>query len=262
MKILKKEEWIENNIISASKKRFVGDVEYHGHDFFELEFIVDGKGSYEIDGREYKIQKNSVFLMNPSNVHRINDADAMLINVMFAHEYKDSTLDIYNLLKQSPAFSFDDDVSGFIYELLSELVTVNDDDPDYAMLLLQCVLHKLGKQFPDKKEGNRSYVRQAVLFLQENFYKGVTLEDTSKHLRISPAYLSDLFHRQMGVTFKSYLDEIKFSYSKKLLMYTSLSVKEVCFRSGFSDYANFTRRFKKRYGITPAGCRKEYMLKG
>lgn len=255
MKILKKEEWIENNIISASKKRFVGDAEYHGHDFFELEFIIDGKGSYEIDGREYKIQKNSVFLMNPSNVHRVINADAVLINVMFAHEYKDSALDIYNLLKQSPAFSFDNSVSGFIYELLSELVHVNDDDPDYAMLLLQCVLNKLRRQFPDKNEPNTSYVRQAVLFVQESFYKGVTLEETAKHLRISPAYLSDLFHKQMGVTFKAYLDEIKFSYSKKLLMYTSLSVKEVCFRSGFSDYANFTRRFKLRYGITPSECK-------
>ncbi len=257
MRILKKEEWIENNIISASKKRFVGNVDYHGHDFFELEFIIDGKGSYEIDGREYEIEKNSVFLMNPSNVHRVINADATLINVMFAHEYKDSTLDIYNLLKQSPAFSFDDSVSSFIFELLSELICANDNDPDYAMLLLQCVLHKLGKQFPDKKEPNASYTRQAVLFVQENFYKGVTLEETARHLRISPAYLSDLFHKQMGVTFKAYLDEIKFSYSKKLLMYTSLSVKEVCFRSGFSDYANFTRRFKLRYGMTPSGCRRK-----
>ncbi len=254
MKILKKEEWIGNNIISASKKRFVGSVDYHGHDFFELEFIIDGKGSYEIDGIEYKIQKNSVFLMNPSSVHRVKNADALLINVMFAHEYKDGTLDVYDLLKEPPAFSFDDDVSGFIYELLSELVYINDD-PDYAMLLLRCVLHKLGKQFPDKKETNTSYVRQAVLFVQENFYKGVTLEETARHLRISPAYLSDLFHKQMSVTFKAYLDEIKFSYSKKLLMYTSLSVKEVCFRSGFSDYANFTRRFKLRYGMTPSECK-------
>lgn len=256
MRILKKEEWIKNSIISASKKRFVGDVDYHGHDFFELEFIVDGNGSYEIDGREYKIQKNSVFLMNPSNVHRVKNADAVLINVMFAHEYKDSSLDIYDLLKESPAFSFDDGVSDFIFGLLSELVSVKDDDPDYAMLLLQCVLNKLSRQFPDKKESSTSYVRQAVLFLQENFYKGVTLEDTAANLRISQAYLSDLFHREMSVTFKSYLDEIKFSYSKKLLMYTSLSVKEVCFRSGFFDYANFTRRFKARYGLTPSECRE------
>ena len=36
----------------------------------------------------------------------------------------------------------------------------------------------------------------------------------------------------------------------------TLSVKEIQFDSGFYDYANFVRRFKQRYNITPTDYRK------
>ena len=61
--------------------------------------------------------------------------------------------------------------------------------------------------------------------------------------------------------FKEALDELRFSYAQKLLVFTELSVKEIQFRSGFYDYANFARRFRQKYGITPTQYRKAHTFR-
>lgn len=256
MKIFKKDDYIKNNIISSSLKKITGDTAAHGHNFFELEFIVDGTGTYEIDGIKYEIKKNSLFLMTPANVHAIQNADATLINIMFLYEYHQEKLDIPVFLNNSPHFMFNNSDGVFLSSLLFELVDVNENNPAYAMMLVNCILKKLSICFNPPQNISTSYVQKSVLYMLENFQKGVTLRDTAKHLGLSSAYFSDLFQKQTGINFKDYLDDIRFSYAKKLLTLTKLSIKEIQFNSGFSDYANFARRFKQKYNMTPTDYRK------
>lgn len=54
------ESYINN--IGASKKRINGDYSIHWHDFYEIEFILDGSGTYIIDGIDYPIKKGMLFL--------------------------------------------------------------------------------------------------------------------------------------------------------------------------------------------------------
>jgi transcriptional regulator GlxA family with amidase domain len=56
------------------------------------------------------------------------------------------------------------------------------------------------------------------------------------------------------------LDDLRFSYAQKLLTLTALSIKEVQYRSGFLDYANFARRFKEKQGLSPTEYRKKHRV--
>ena len=258
MRIFKNKDFIKNDIISASQKRITKDCKHHGHEFFEIEFIIEGTGVYEIDGREYPIASNTLFFMTPTNIHAIRSPNATIVNVMFTYDPKNDMVDIGTLLlSQPPCFNLDDETNDFLGVIFSEIVRVNEKEAEYAMTLLRCALYRLaGGQ--GKENGltlTSSYVRKAILFIHENFASDIGLELTAKHVGLTPSYFSDLFHKELGVTFKSYLDEIRFSYVRKLLKYTTLSIKEIYFRSGFFDYTNFERRFRKRYGMTPTAYR-------
>lgn len=50
-----KSRFIENGYLSATKKQENTFIETHFHDFYELEFIVSGNGTYTVDGTEYEI---------------------------------------------------------------------------------------------------------------------------------------------------------------------------------------------------------------
>ena len=53
-----KTKFIENGYLKASKKPENNFVDTHFHDFFELEYIISGSGTYTVDGKE-KWEKSS-----------------------------------------------------------------------------------------------------------------------------------------------------------------------------------------------------------
>lgn len=259
LRIFKNKDYIKNDIISASQKTVTKDCKHHGHEFFEIEYIIEGSGVYEIDGREYRIAPNTLFFTTPTNIHAIRSPNATIINVMFIYDLENDIVDVSTLLlNQPPCFHLDDKTNDFFKVLFFEIVRVNETDAEYAMTLLKCVLYRLagGNAKENVLTQASSYVRRAILFIHENFASDIGLEVIAKYIGLTPSYFSDLFHKELGITFKSYLDEIRFSYVRKLLKYTDLSIKEIHFQSGFLDYTNFERRFRKRYGITPTAYRE------
>ena len=261
LRIISKRESIPNEFIAASRKRFSKSVDAHGHDFFEIELIINGSGSYVIDGKHYDIKPHTLFLMNPSQIHMVN-ADMELINVMFQCEY-DGDFFAFPLTSgnHAPVFHLNESDYSFLLALLSELVQVHKTDCRYAMLLLRCALRKLTSCISENAIENHSpYIQQTILYVLKNFRTGITLESAADHLGLSKAYLSDCFSKQVGVNFKTYLDDIRFSYAKNILAFTRIPIGEVYERSGFHDYANFTRRFKQKYGCSPGEYRKNHTI--
>lgn len=259
MELLEKNDQIENGIISASRKHIKGDFSEHGHEFFEIEYIISGSGTYFIDGKSYPIRDKMLFFMSPSNFHAIENCNAEIINVMFSCNLCD-TNSLYCLFSPNKvtATSFSHNDIILIETLLKEITESNDIN--YTVQFLRCILYKLSKLITDDKNDStfhsNSHIQSAIIYILENFRTNITLNDVANYTKLAPAYLSTLFSKETGFNFKKYIDNIKFDYAIKLLKFTNMSITEVCSTSGFSDYTNFTRRFKIIYGCTPSEYRK------
>lgn len=245
---------IPNDLITASQKRFVGNASTHIHEFFEIEYIIDGKGICKIDGCEYKIKKGTLFLLTPTNTHEIISADAELINVMFRCEFGNDILHIPTFC--DPYFELNAGDQDFVRAVLTELCGVYENDITYAHMLLQCVIQKLSYYPTVTADTSLPYIQRTILYVTENFRYGISLNDAAAQVGLCPTYLSELFSDQMGMTFKNYLDNVRFSYAKNLLTFTDLPICDVCKYAGFGDYANFSRRFKALFDLTPTEYRK------
>ena len=260
MIVFKRNSSLPNNFITASEKHFVGNARTHVHEFFEIEYVIGGTGTCVVDGREYPLEEGSVFLLSPVNTHEIKKADAKLINVMFKCAYCNEINTALPLIysQSTTFFSLSKSEREFVRTLLSEIVSVCESNEKYARMLLQCVLEKLCCLCSERGERKEllPYIRKALIYITENFRCGITLESTAEHLGLSPTYFSELFSREIGASFKSYLDTLRFSHAKELLAFSSLPISEIHTLAGFDDYANFSRRFKKKYGITPSEYRQ------
>ena len=256
MRIYRNEEYIPNRVLSASEKDFSGEGEAHGHNFFELEYIISGEGEYTVDGVLHTAAPNTLFLMSPAAVHKIEHSNIHLINLMFATPYDEDVMPL--LLAGSRVFSLGEADALFLVPLLRELVAVQESAPDYAMLLLRCVLHRLSATLPSPScHPTYPPVGRAMLYVREHFAEDLSLSRVAEHLGLSYAYLSDLFVREAGVGFKEYLDGVRLTYAKNLITLTDLSVGEVCERAGFADYANFSRRFRTAFGMSAREMRQK-----
>ena len=252
MRILNKENHIPNHALVATRKHFSGDCSPHGHTFFEIEYIIDGHATYVIDGIEHNAQPGTFIFLSPANVHAVRDGKMELFNVMFTCDPDQATLP---LLEGAIIFRASERDGAFFTALLTELTAT--EDRHYALTLLQCILQKLALTVPRGAPSLPPYTHRAILYMMSDFRRGITLEETARHLGLSKAYFSDLFQKQTGKSFKAYLDDLRFSYAENLLMLTDLPVGQVVADAGFHDYANFARRFKARHGISPTAYRAQ-----
>ena len=76
-------------------------------------------------------------------------------------------------------------------------------------------------------------------------------------LGIDRRYLSRIFLRETGMTPKEYLVRIRLSRAADLLENSSCTVTETARSVGYDDVYNFSKIFKKKYGISPAYYRQQ-----
>ena len=193
--------------------------------------------------------------MSPADTHRVQTEGAEIYNVMFPCSFFDTDL-LYSLFAPGTAAVVDLSAEEQIImnALFSELP---EKEPQYARHFLRCILLKLSTRTEGQKSAPHSHVRAAIVYILERFRNGITLQDTATQLGLTEAYLSTLFLQETGKNFKKYVDDLRFDHAAKLLTSTELTVTEVCAASGVNDYANFSRRFRKRFGHTPSKHRNK-----
>lgn len=97
------------------------------------------------------------------------------------------------------------------------------------------------------------YMKNAV----ENSYRTFDMEAIVGQLQLSRDYLFRLYKRETGKNLMEYLLEIRIQKAKELLMQPGkYKVYEVSELVGYSDYAYFSKIFKKETGITPKKFQK------
>ena len=102
-----------------------------------------------------------------------------------------------------------------------------------------------------------SAVSHTIRYLQENHRQNVSLQAAADEVHLNPAYLSHIFSKETGITFSEYLLSCRINTAKELLSQTNDKIREVGVRSGFSDYRNFCKTFKRVNGVTPQTYRKQ-----
>lgn len=257
MKLATRKEHIPNDFIAASRKWLHSAVPPHIHEFFEIEFVISGKGVCCVDGRDYEFSEGSVFFLSPINTHEIKSSDAEIFNVMFRCDGgAESLFSPLLYASRCPLIQSTGDDLKLLYQLLSELVATYTNDIGYAKLLLTCISQKLERLTAEQEYVPIGYIQRALLYIIENFKDGIKLSEVADHVGLTPMYFSHLFKQETGVNFSVYLDNVRFSYAKNLLAFTNYPILEISSMSGFEDYTNFARRFKKAFALTPSDFRK------
>ena len=46
-------------------------IDYHWHDYFELELVVNGNGTHHFDGNTFKTKRGSLYIISPIDFHKL-----------------------------------------------------------------------------------------------------------------------------------------------------------------------------------------------
>ena len=96
-------------------------------------------------------------------------------------------------------------------------------------------------------------------YVAEHYREKISFAELAKTAHVSRPYLSQRFKEEVGVSFSDYLLSFRLNKAKELLeREKNISCKEVALRVGYSDYAQFTKMFKKFIGESPSDYQKKF----
>lgn len=102
-----------------------------------------------------------------------------------------------------------------------------------------------------EKKVQHHYINIVLKYIEENYFKSVSLEKAAEVVGLNPVYLSYLFKKIKKINFSEYLNEVRLKKAEELLTDSTLKIGEISERIGYRDARYFSSLFKKRTGMSP-----------
>ena len=252
------------------------DVDFHQHPFFEVFFFISGNVDYIIEGKIYRLRPGDILLTNNSDIHRPvikpgKPYERIVIwlgnsFISSLHEWGDDLTSCFRSAssKQYQLIRPSTEKMLQMRSLCSQILIARDKKEFgsrslmYANLIRFLVL--LNKAYFDNSEDIKADIKEnekinlVIAFINEHSGEDLSLEMLASHFYISKYYLDSQFKKYTGMPVYQFIMKKRLITARNLLR-SGVPVIDACMKSGFNDYSNFLKAFKREFNKTP----KEYI---
>lgn len=103
-----------------------------------------------------------------------------------------------------------------------------------------------------------SHILNTILnYMNENIEGDLHLYRIAENFHFNSSYISQLFRKELGISYSEFLTRIRVNAAEKLLLETDMPIKYICEKTGIYDYFYFNKLIKKYKGLTPNQIRKK-----
>lgn len=235
-------------------------------DRYALAYLVDGEGSFEINGKHYRLKKGDLYLVPPATKYTETNSSNNPYEYYCVAFYGGSC----KPLLARAGFTDDNLVlsvnDSFIEEKMREILNLCQKNTFVSLakanaLFIQilCRLYERQEEnFQKVKDSHQRAVATAQAYIHEHYQKDITAMEICKYLRLSRSYFCEIFKKVVGISIKDYILFYRINEAMRLLIHSDLPCTKIAEMVGFNDYANFYRCFKLRVGRTPRSYKNAY----
>jgi len=94
-----------------------------------------------------------------------------------------------------------------------------------------------------------------------HFKDKILLENIAEIANLTPNSFCRYFKAKTRKTYLQFVSEIRVGHACKLLIEDEMSIKQICYESGFSNFSSFHSTFKSITGKTPLSYKQNFMPK-
>jgi len=92
-------------------------------------------------------------------------------------------------------------------------------------------------------------------FIDENYHKNIRAEELGNLMGVSQNRIRKAFKEQYHITAAHYILELRMLKARKMIIDENIMIKEIAIECGYEYVQNFTRAFKKKFGVSPENMR-------
>lgn len=103
----------------------------------------------------------------------------------------------------------------------------------------------------DSETSETDYIQKALSCMRLEYASGITVSEIARRLNINRSYFSGLFKEKIGVCPQTYLNSLRLQKAAELMTKYGKSPSVASASTGYSDIYNFSKMFKRHFGISP-----------
>lgn len=227
--------------------------------YYSVHMVMQGTGYLETDGKRATLKKNDMFVVYPGKKQSYYPDQSNPWSYIWADLMGK---DIEELLRmcgvgsERPYKTVQDPALPVLFQSL--LNTYNTADSSLfecsaqfmeilAKLVKENSLFRVASPFVSQK----NLVREAIIFINNNYRLNITLSDVAAAIGVSNSYLISLFAKEAKISPMKYLTAYRVASACELLAKGDLNVNEVSREVGFNDPLYFSRCFVAVKGCSP-----------
>lgn len=104
------------------------------------------------------------------------------------------------------------------------------------------------------------YVEFVKEYVNQNYMNDISFLDLALVAHVSRSYLSSLFKKEVGCSFREYLVKFRIDKAAEILDRENIPISELATLVSYQDYAQFSKMFKKYKGCSPKQYRAKYNI--
>ncbi len=260
------------NRFSEHLKKYHSDITHpHKHDFYLTVFFEKGKGRHDIDFNSYTIHPNSIFFLQPEQIHHWEFEEEAEGWIFFHSE------DFYKLylthfeLYQWPFFQSRDsnpkleiteEMAIILRQRLSEIMSEYTKNAKHSFLkiasLSQLIYADLARIYTQqmaptvqKNHLYQDHFHRFIKLLDEHYIRQKNASFYASELAMTTKHLHRICLSCTGKSTSQLIAERLILEAKRKLVSDPKSIQEIADELGFENYPYFHLFFKKHAGETP-----------
>jgi len=253
----------------------------HRHDFLEFVCVLNGNCMHTIDSQQFVHPTGDLAIVPPNILHEHSiSPDGVCFTIKVRAERFVSLF--RDLIEENNPFSAyftqmaimpgyccaitlrggEDD---FIRNLLLTIYKQQKEEHLYSQRIVEKLWEVLFAYYLQNYQDTvhfleaktfREFTTSEVINYMFSNFQTITLQETARHFHFTPAYLSTKIHKTTGKTFSQLLIEYRLYRAANLLTSTTFKLDHICEEIGYQNSSQFTRLFRKYYGVSPMAYRR------
>jgi len=110
----------------------------------------------------------------------------------------------------------------------------------------------------EKYNITNEYIQKIVNYIEDHFTSEINIDELTHLVPLSRRNMEIKFKEEMGTTIYQFILNCRIDYFTNLLLTTNRPLFDIALESGFNDYKNISRLFKKMKGYTPSAYREKF----
>lgn len=247
----------------------------HIRNNYLFHYVISGKGVLQacdekLKYKEYPISAGNGFLIEPGYVNTYcadKDEPWEYVWLEFGGMCAKECMELAGISQKNPVYKLTDVQEGG-KKILQEMFAIVENENALSLELIghlylfmnALILYSAARK---KRQGGKLsefYIREAVVYIERNYAKNITVEDIAQVCRLDRSYFGKLFKKVMGQSPQEFLIRYRMAKAADALKTGNDLIGEIGASVGYANPLHFSRAFKNVYGLSPSMYRQKYKI--